>query len=98
MFDARDVKDREPYQYGEGAGAEAAPEPPPAIDPTCSVDCESSFSVRRRRAPSVRRATSGCEVEVEALAEPLDDHGHALATTNAHRLETERLARVLESV
>ena len=35
---------------------------------------------------------------IGSLAEPLHDHGHALAAADAHRLEAEGLAAVLEAV
>src|SRR4051794_22866186 len=41
-------------------GAEAPPAPHLAIDPTCSVDRSSSFSVGRRPTQLTRAATSGC--------------------------------------
>ena len=43
-------------------------------------------------------ADAAASARCERLAQALHDHGHALAAADAHRLEAERLARVLEPV
>src|SRR5438105_10815211 len=48
--------------------------------------------------PTSRVRTSRAGPACSCLGEPLDDHGHALAAADAHRLEADRLVEGLEVV
>ena len=66
------------------------PGPAPAVD---------EAQAGTRSAPPVEPARRGAGASAaRRLVEALHDHGHALAAADAHRLEAERLARVLERV
>src|SRR5262249_56765544 len=59
--------------------------------------CSSGSEARFARCAS-RRTPSGTYASRPESVQAFDDHGHALTAADAHRLEPDRLARVLEPV
>src|SRR6476661_4582270 len=60
--------------------------------PTTGLNCTRNANERGPEAPLVRSA------DRTGSGQALDDHGHALAAADAHRLDAERLVRLLEAV